>query len=327
MVCIADLLTKWNSMRLSTRITIAVIVGIIAAILCYNNDIAYQRGGGDIGTPICMGRVILANQDPYTTDGCGHSVGANLNHTNPLTAVVLLLPLGGLSPSMAAGVFFGLISALLAYAVTHNGPVGLLIFVGFPYWHALQTVQWAPLLVSAALLPALLPLALAKPHLALPILATRLTIRRLVACLVFLALTFMIDPLWPVRMVVRVPMAGEYLPPILLLPVGPALLLAGLRWRSERGRFLLLLACTPQRMFYDALLLWLLPRTYREYLLMGSLSWLSYFGSFFFPQGGSIWSIAGIYLPMLALIWRDSADIIGNPRRALSDWWKRFWQT
>jgi hypothetical protein len=312
-------------MRRSIRLTIACIVGVLAGVLCYGYSIASGRGAGDANMPICMGQSMVAGKDPYATCQGVHSDGVTPNQANPLTTALLTLPLIALPPSMAAGVFFGCISALLAYAATQHGPDGLLIFIAFPYWQALQTVQWSPLLVAVGMLPVLLPLAFAKPHVALPIFVTQLNLRRLLWCIAFVVLSLLIDPTWPLRLTGRIPTPSDYLPPLLTLPLGPLLLLAAWKWRTARARFLFLLALTPQRLFYDLLLLWLLPRTRREYLLLGTLSWLSYFGWFVYPQGGILWVLIGMYLPALALIWRDEADCAADPRVAIQDWWRRFW--
>jgi hypothetical protein len=61
--------------------------------------------------------------------------------------------------------------------------------------------------------------------------------------------------------------------PHLLIPIfvfgGPLLLLALLRWRRPEARFLATLACVPQTFSsYDSLLLFLIPKTRREALVL-----------------------------------------------------------
>jgi hypothetical protein len=305
------------------RIAIACVVGVIAGLLCYSYSVGFGRGAGDVAMPLCMGKALIARQDPYAICRGFHSDGITPNQANPLTTALITLPLVAFAPTLAAGIFFGISSALLAYAVTQGGADRLMIFLAFPYWQALQTVQWAPLLVAIALMPALLPLALAKPHVALPIFLTRLTLRRLIACIAFVLFSLAIDPTWPLRLTGRIPTPGDYLPPLAALPLGPLLLLAALRWRAARPRLLLLLAITPQRMFYDPLLAWLIPQSRRELLLMAVASWLCYFGWIFMPQHGMTWVVAGIYLPALALCWRDTPDLPADPRVGLLRWWRQ----
>jgi hypothetical protein len=76
-------------------------------------------------------------------------------------------------------------------------------------------------------------------------------------------------------------------------------------------------------MFYDPLLAWLIPQSRRDLLLMAVTSWLCYFGWLFVPQLGMTWVVVGIYLPALALCWRDAPDIPADPREGLRAWWGR----
>jgi hypothetical protein len=98
----------------------------------------------------------------------------------------------------------------------------------------------------------------------------------------------------------------------LILPLGPLLLLAFLRWRKPTGRLFLALSLLPQLLFfYDQLLLFLLPRRWVSGLAFAGLSWLAYFTWHW--QGvdvktGTIltqpdqYVLALIYLPALALV-------------------------
>ncbi len=70
------------------------------------------------------------------------------------------------------------------------------------------------------------------------------------------------------------------------------------------ARFLLLMACVPQRWFYDALLLWLLPETASEFVITGVLSWG---GALLTPPARTIHQVAALsvcfnYLPMLVVL-------------------------
>src|SRR5262249_18508358 len=92
-------------------------------------------------------------------------------------------------------------------------------------------------------------------------------------------LSFALVPSWPLDWIANLRRASHHLPPLLVLPVGPLLLLALLRWREARGRLLLLLACVPQiYWFYDALPLALIARSWRERLLLVLCSWVGLIG-------------------------------------------------
>lgn len=292
------------------RIVLLIAVGlaILAGAIAYGYSLSFRPNAGDIGMPLCMGRALLQRQEPYASCQWFHSDGVTRATANPLTTALLVLPLLPFPPVAAAALFVGLSTGLLAYALAREGYGRLLILLAFPYWHALQVVQWSPLLLAAALMPALLPLTLAKPHIGAPIALTRLTWRRCLACCALLGLSLLIYPAWPLVMLNHIGAEGEYLPPLFTLPLGPALGLALLRPRSPRAWLLLLLAMAPQRFFYDQLLLWLIPRTRREIMILVILSWVCYFVWYLWPTGGAMWVIGFLYLPCLLMVLRGQAE-------------------
>ena len=287
------------------RLLIAAVIGVVSGLLCYGYQVVSARGAGDFGWSLRLVPDLLAGRDPY-------AYPVELTPmAYPVTAALIAAPFSILPGNVAAGVFFGLSSGLLAFGLIRGGEWWrLLVFLAFPYWHALQVVQWSPLLFAVALFPALLPLTLAKPHIGFPIAMTRLTWRRAAACAAFGLFSLVWLPDWPLRWLGHQAAPEQYLPPLAILPFGPLVLLALLRWRDDQARFLLLMAAVPQRLFYDVFVLWLIPQTARQVLVLAGLSWIVYFGWFFWPAGGMALAVALLYLPALALVlW---------PRRASS---------
>jgi len=165
------------------------------------------------------------------------------------------------------------------------------------------------LLLAVALLPALLPLTLVKPHIGLPIALTRLTWRRALACAVFGLATFAIMPDWPLRWLRLVGGFNGYIP-LLTLP-GVLLLLALLRWRDLDARYLLLCAIIPQRALYDAPILAAALRTRTEMMVWVLVTWL-YWPLVYIFGNSQEWVArlvtATAYVPLLALLlWRGRA--------------------
>jgi len=82
---------------------------------------------------------------------------------------------------------------------------------------------------------------------------------------------------------------------------GPVLLLALLRWRRPEARLLLALAIVPQSiLFYDQLLLWLVPATMRQSVLLSLLSVLALIlGERGFPAGAGHAEVTAAYAPMI----------------------------
>jgi hypothetical protein len=252
--------------------------------------------------PLCAARAILHGQDAYACPlpllGPGW-----LGPTNPITAAIPLIPVAPLDDAWAVAIVLGVGSGLLAWGLTdQNRWWRLLVFLSFPFLHAIQVVQWAPIICAAAVLPILLPLTLVKPQVGIPIALARLTWPRVLWCAVWLALTFVLDPTWPLRWW---PQAHSYdgIIPLLVLPLGPALLLALRWWRQRTMIQLILMAVMPQRFFYDPLLLSLMPETPLQLVIqiacgwVGLLLWKSQVLAF-----GHI-LVLTFYLPTLLLIW------------------------
>ena len=92
----------------------------------------------------------------------------------------------------------------------------------------------------------------------------------------------------------------------LILALLVLIVLAFLRLGNDDARLLLLAAAFPQRWFYDAFVLWLIPKSRREIVASIGASWLVGLWRWFHPplsfaQVGR-WSVVGFYLPMLAII-------------------------
>jgi hypothetical protein len=201
-------------------------------------------------------------------------------------------------------VFYGFSSALLAFGLTRDGYKRLLVFLAYPYWAGVLTVQWAPLVMASSFLPFLLPATMAKPQIGLPVALTHLTRRGVISCLVVLLLTFLVLPRWPWLWMKHFGYYQHFVP-LLVFP-GPLLLLALWRYRDRDAWLLLLASVMPQRWFYDAFILWLIPKTRREIVWTAGLSWSVGIWRWFhiphsFTQVGR-WMVLFLYLPMLAVV-------------------------
>jgi len=276
------------------RILICAAIGTVSGVLCWAVLARFQQGAGDFNWAIWAARDLLAHRNPYD-----HEM-----QLYPMTVAIFGLPFVWMRPEAAGGVFYGLSSALMALGLTRYGYHRLLVFLAYPYWAGLISVQWAPLLVAASFFPILLPVTLVKPQIGLPVFLTSATKRGLLACAVVVALTFLVMPRWPwfwprwfyeyVRFI-----------PILVLP-GPLLALAAWRFRDWDARLLLLMAIVPQRWFYDALILWLIPKSRREIMATVGMSWVAGIWRWHHTphnvtQAGR-WIVLFMYLPMLAIV-------------------------
>lgn len=256
---------------------------------------------------------LLSATDPY-----GYPVHAHFI-PYPLPAAFVGLPFSFFAPAVGAALFYGLSTALLAWGLSFQSKNRLYVFLAMPFWFAMVWAQWTPLIMAAAFIPVLLPVVLIKPQIALPVGLTRWSKTGLYACVVVLVLSVAIYPTWPLVWLSQIKSYQRFFP-FLSLPFGPLLLLALLRWRDPDARLLLLVSIFPQRHFYDAFVLWLIPKTKREIIPTAILSWGAYIWKHLYPEMGTqtvgFVSVLFFFLPMLVVIMMRGRLKIQTPKNA-----------
>jgi hypothetical protein len=278
------------------RILIAAIIGLASGCFCWLLMSHFQLGAADFSWALQGARDLLARRNPYHTT----------LQLYPLPAAIVAVPFAWMRPEIAAGVFYGISSGLLAFGLSREGYERLLIFLAYPYWASILTAQWAPLIMASAFFPYLLPATLAKPQLGLPVVLTRLGRRGIMACLALLLISLAILPHWPWLWLANLGhVAYERFIPLLVIP-GFLLALALLRFRDRDARFLLLMAVMPQRWFYDTFMLWLIPKTRKEMVWTVFFSWVPGVWRWYHTPHSYLevgrWTVCFIYLPMLAVV-------------------------
>ncbi len=283
-----------EELRMKLRLVISAAVGLASGTLCWFLMKHLHQDAADFRWALHLAKQLLAHQNPYDTPF----------EQYPLTAGLFALPFVRLQPEAAAGLFYGISSAALAFGLTRHSYRGLLIFFAYPYWAGLLTVQWSAIIAAGAFFPLLLPVTMAKPQVGLPVFLTHASRRGILACLIVAALSLAIRPNWPVIWMAQA-RHYEHFIPLLVLP-GPLLLLALWRYRDRDAILLLLAACMPQRWFFDSFILWLIPKSRREivwtvFFSWGTGLWRLYHPPHSFTQVGR-WTVFFIYLPMLAVV-------------------------
>ncbi len=276
------------------RIAVSATVGLASGVFCWFLMKHLHQDAADFRWALHLAQRLLARQNPYDTP----------LQQYPLTAALFALPFVRLQPEIAAGLFYGISSALLAFGLTRHGYRRLMIFLAYPYWAGLLTVQWSPIIVASSFFPLLLPVTMAKPQIGLPVFLTRASRRGILACFIVGALSLAVMPRWPLLWIAQ---TGHYehFVPLLVLP-GPLLLLALLRYRDRDAILLLLAACMPQRWFFDSFILWLIPKSRWEivwtvFFSWGAGLWRWYHIPHSFTEVGR-WAVFFIFLPMLAVV-------------------------
>lgn len=283
-----------------TRLAISALIGLLAGWCCFFLMRHFHQDAADFRWALHLAHRLLAGQNPYDTP----------YEQYPIPAGLFALPLVALTPELAAGIFWGISSALLAFGLTRHGYIRLLIFLAYPYWAGILTAQWSPIIASSALFPLLLPLTMAKPQVGLPIFLTRLSVRGLVACLLVGVASIIVMPKWPLAWRNQLGNYQHFIP-LLVLP-GPILLLALFRYKHRDSWLLLLSALMPQRWFYDSFILWLIPKSRREvvwtvFFSWGAGIWRWYHIPHSFQQVGR-WTVILFYVPMLVVLLQRSSQ-------------------
>jgi hypothetical protein len=305
-----------SRLRAASLALLFALLGGVAASLMPHPVRLHGAAMGDVAMP-------LAGMERFQQGGSPYEVRLRGSTPTlyPFPTMIVLWPLLLFPPALVAPLFMALSSGVLAYAILRCGrPWQLLAFASPSFLSAMESVQWSPLLMAALLLPPLLPLAVVKPQLAVVLAAGgRWTRKTIVVAAGIVILSLLLYPRWPMEWLThgnlqtfngRVP----------LLVVPGFLLIAGLgALRTQEGRVITAMSLTVQRLFYDQLLLFVLPRTVLQMLALLACSWsvaaLSYLrGWFVFGSGGQdprAWlaTVVGLYLPALAIsllgAWRE----------------------
>lgn len=286
---------------MSKRTWVCVLIGLGTAALCWHipRGAGIHWEGDFYWWPVRAAKDLLLGRDPYSYPY------DYLHVPYPLTAAILALPFSVIPVRFGSALFIGLSSFLLAFALTKEGYWKLLVLLSFPFLNAVYAVQWSPLVLASLYLPTLLPITLAKPNIGLPILLSNPTRRSLAECGVFFLVSLLFDPMWPVKWIGQVGVHRGTIP-ALGFP-GVFLFLAVIKWKEPRNRLLLMASLIPQFSYYEALILWFIPKTKRQLGLTVLASWLPYFGSLVSPRTFSYQfsTVVSNYLPMLLVVLSD----------------------
>lgn len=282
------------------RIAVSAVIGSASGVFCWYLMKHLHQDAADFRWALHLVHRLLARQNPYDTP----------LEQYPLTAALFAFPFVRLQPEVAAGVFWGISSSLLALGLSRNGYVRLLVFLAYPYWAGIITVQWSPVIMASAFFPMLLPVTMAKPQIGLPVFLTRLSWRGLTACIAVALLSLLVLPRWPILWLHQTGNYEHFIP-LLVFP-GPLLLLALLRYRERDAWLLLLAALMPQRWFFDSFILWLIPKSRRQIIWTAFFSWGAGLWRWYhmphnFVEVGR-WTVILLYLPMLVVVLCRRAD-------------------
>ena len=232
-------------------------------------------GAGDFEFPLRAARLLLAGKDPYVemVPGVVGDAGAFLY---PLPAALIATPFAVFDSTIAGALFVGISAGLLTYALSASGWWRLLALMSPAFLLAFSVANWPPLIVASASLSGAGWLAAAKPNIGIVAFAYRPRWSTVLGGLGLCILGLLLVPTWPKEWLSHV--ARQEVPhsATFAWPLGFVGFAGLLRWRTPEGRALLAFTLIPVSAFpYDHLMLWLIPRTFREALLLTWTAWLT----------------------------------------------------
>ncbi|MBL0171662.1 MAG: hypothetical protein IPP90_13225 [Gemmatimonadaceae bacterium] len=263
------------------RLAFAAGMAVLAIVYVYLRGMDDPQRKSDFDQVWYAAQAVWHHQNPYELIGIGKPFAWKWPFYYPLPAVVLVGPVGLLSVIAARCVFAGVSVGALAWCITRDGWARVPVFVSMSFLVSVQLVQWSPILTAALLAPSLSWIGVAKPNWAVAIMASASTPRiwkpLLAGVGILSVLAFILRPDWVNQWCAIVRTASHFRTP-LLLPMGFLMLAALLRWRRPEARLLLAIACLPQTPgFYDAVMLFTIPRTLRQSLLLAAASYVVFF--------------------------------------------------
>ncbi len=255
--------------RFRDRVGVGVIVGVLCGVASFAATRLPGFNGQDFAVWWLAGKAALAGHNPYTTivDPLGRP-----GFFYPFPAAIAAIPLTVLPLAVAGPVFLGLSAAVLAFAITRTAWWPLIMFLSGSMLSSVIAAQAAPLLTAAMLVPPLLWLGALKPNIGLVMLAYRPSWPSAAVMLGIAIACLAIRPTWPSEWLATVGQSPFHFAPW-RFPGGILMLLALVRWRRPEARMLAMLCLVPSApIAYEALPLFLIPKTKREMLALALLS-------------------------------------------------------
>jgi hypothetical protein len=255
------------------RIAVAGLIGVAVAIVTWGNyRLRPPEAMSDFDQCWIAARAILARQDPFVAVRAQWAFPMSY----PLPAALAVLPLAFFPIFVARIVFVAIGASVCAFGVTRQAWHPLYLFLSGAFLESLIITQWTPLLMGAALIPAMGWLLAAKPNLGAALAAGWPNRWMALGVVLILAVSLVVWPSWPEEWLAGVREMNLFRP-MLRSWLGPVILLGLLRWRRPEARMLVALACIPQTgAVHSALPLFLAAETRRQTILLALLSHVAY---------------------------------------------------
>jgi hypothetical protein len=300
---------------LQARLLLAGTIALLAGLYSWSLQHGQPAAARDLSQVVYSAQAFVSGLDPYAVVGRSERWPLPVPAFYPFTAILLFIPFVSIPAIVLHTAWVATGAGLLAWAITRERlkTPALLLFVSTPFWHAVQTTQWSPLLTAAILLPWGGWLLACKPTTAVWLFAYRPSWRALGLASAMTALSLAVWPAWPWSWLPNLREATYTTVP-LTLPGGALALLALWKWRRPEARLLATMACVPQTMLpYEVLPLFLVPKTWIESAILLAGTMLAvvlhragepYASPGAWAAASGAWIVWCVYLPCLAMVLR-----------------------
>jgi hypothetical protein len=298
------------------RIGVTIAIAFLAGAWSYKTHGSPSARPSDLAQLHVAGRYWLSGADPYSVIGPGRAFDAGFPLIYPLTAVAVAAPFALTPRFLPDALFVACSTALFVWAISADARYRMVwvALLSIAFVTAVQMSQWSVLLTGAALLPTWGFLLACKPTVGAALWIAYPSKRAAVGAAVFVLVTLALSPTWPREWLVALPTATHMYPPVMYWG-GPLLLLAWVKWRRAEARLLGALALVPQTLVaYEALPLFLIPRSPASAAGLCLLTWVAFFQSWgegpplereayeTWMAASAQWMVGIVYLPCLAMI-------------------------
>jgi hypothetical protein len=290
------------------HLILAALIGFVVGIISIY--ILHFHGGMDFMHMVTTTRNWISGEDIYLPLRYNYAPDAVIY---PFSAYLVFIPLAWMPNAIGIGIFMGLACGVLAWLIFRSSNNWyLILFLSWPFAYNVIVSQFAPYAICIFFSASFLPMILIKPQLALPFTLIKRPNRfGLILTFLLLIVSLIIYPSWPFESLKSLHIQNySGFQPLFLLPFGPLIVLALIRYREKRAWLLVLMALMPQRVVYDQLGVLLVAGNRKQLIFLVLCSWITlpavviYEGWGNLPFGWTQWILFSSYLPaLLVLLW------------------------
>ena len=258
-----------NSVSNDVRIVFPLAIGLAAGFYAWIFWSVPRPQPSDFSQVWTAARVWWSGGNPYSIVGpWGHRL------PYPFPAVLAASPFAILPLRWADSLFVALSFGALGWALSRPRwrPPQLWVFASLSAAYVAQTSQWSFFLTAAAFVPWLGIVVACKPTIGVAIFAARPSMIGAAMTAIWIALSLVAFPRWPVDWWHATQSVGGVTAPVMRLGGGLVLFVL-LRWRRPEARLLAALTLVPHTpILYEAAPLFLIPETVAEGAILSALT-------------------------------------------------------